>query len=346
MCRIELPRTKQYVNRFIFSLQLDRVKPKNCCTNSDTICWLNEQQLTQAMRFGTIPDSTVQQAWCAIECAQLLNWSHSRAQRTVAFREVAVNERLLFLEEKSEETSLLNNLGFEKQDVEFMLNQFIITCYPSETMSFAAFCKFIGAIWPSRRQIEHVNLNSLFNAFDVSHRRALTFKELLLGLAIQDETVLIWAQGSCQSMTPWLSSARNGYIFRYYDFNLDGRIDANELLNMLNDYAKGLAEVNQMPIDFSILENRRRCGEEMLDTFGHPDASGQMCLQPEQLVTALHQLTEKWRTAESDPDIFNLQSAVLSLPINVNSLSARFAYSKIPPRSEHVSFCSQDDYVQ
>ena len=278
-----------------------------------------------------------------------MNVTNSISLDNPMIREISVNQMLGFLEDKTDEAQLLHELGYDKQDVRILLNEFIVHCYPSETMTFVSFCKFVSKIWPlkDRSYIANVNFTMLFTAFDTQRSFALTFKDVIIGLATMDENIISWAQSKCRSMTKWLIQTRNEYIFRYYDFNCDGHLDYFELLTLINDYATELEDLDQKPDIFKTIHDREEYVKDLLQEFGEKVIStGQMGITMDRLLLALKQSLADKLGAQWENDIHELQDVVFHLTFQINAVATKFFYKKlVTARSEHVSFCSQEEYI-
>lgn len=124
----------------------------------------------------------------------------------------------------SPERKLLTEAKYSPKAILFLFNEFVLHCFPSRHMTFLSFKNFLRQRlnWAS---IEESVAQMLFRALNIRDSNFLTFNELLLGLAAMD------------TETPHreVIETRLRYIFRFYDADLDSRLNMTEICQLIND---------------------------------------------------------------------------------------------------------------
>lgn len=176
-----------------------------------------------------------------------------------AYSEYTLREAIRFQPRETPRTyqeEMLKSCHFERGDILRLYSDYVQHCFPSQNMNFVSFCDYLqklgyeqldssngsqGSGSHSKEQlnsqlnispsnISRVNMHdmrALYRAFKFNRQMPyVTFHELLLGLAAMDRST---AHGGHSG------ELRCGYIFRYYDQNHDGYLNAAELRQMALD---------------------------------------------------------------------------------------------------------------
>ncbi|XP_037566856.1 uncharacterized protein LOC119446493 [Dermacentor silvarum] len=123
---------------------------------------------------------------------------------------------------ESQIEQMLESAKFGQQEQDAVRFDFFKVTKPSTYMNEAIFQKYVtGLGWETSPQ-----LSDLFRAMDVHNRGALTFKELVLGLAAMEP-------GTQHGGNPGEQRCR--HIFRLYDTNCDGIMEYSEFRKMVKD---------------------------------------------------------------------------------------------------------------
>lgn len=132
---------------------------------------------------------------------------------------------------RNAEDELLHGLHLTSADVERMYEDYVDFCYPSYYLTVASFAHYLR-----KHGFECGNRSSeqLFNAFNLTGNGRLSFKELILGMALYDK------------------SAPNGplrynFIFGFYtDHNQSGRLSSEQVKALLADMGQSYREDNNL----------------------------------------------------------------------------------------------------
>ena len=111
--------------------------------------------------------------------------------------------------------------------VKYLYNEFVVQCFPSNSMGFASFCILVDklglVVGNATAPLEP--RKRIFRAIDRHSRSYINFEDLCIGL------ILLEANNDDLSLTN-----RQDYIFRFYDSNADGRLEKEEYRQLLVDY--------------------------------------------------------------------------------------------------------------
>lgn len=181
-----------------------------------------------------------------------------------AYSEYTLREAVRFQprdQPKTHQEEMLKSCHFERGDILRLYSDYVQHCFPSQNMNYVSFCDYLkrlgyeqqshgigepsvsmtksgsssrnglqdSAISTPGSTVQGVNvhdLRALYRAFKFARLPYVTFHELLLGLAAMDRST---AHGGHSG------EVRSGYIFRYYDANMDGHLSINELRHMAAD---------------------------------------------------------------------------------------------------------------
>lgn len=175
-----------------------------------------------------------------------------------AYSEYTLREAIKFQPRDQPRTfqeEMLKSCHFERADILRLYSDYVQHCFPSQNMNYTSFKDYLlklgyephtptqgsnsGGKGSSSGLTNSgsglaVGLNthdfrSLYRAFKFNRLPYVTFHELLLGLAAMDRSTAHGGQSG---------ELRCSYIFRYYDANSDGKLDASELRVMAADRIK------------------------------------------------------------------------------------------------------------
>lgn len=130
------------------------------------------------------------------------------------------------------EKELLLSAKFTFEEVQKLYNEFAIQCFPSQYMTYASFKIFMNKIgWVNEEEILY---KMVFRSYTSAIEKPkifhyLTFDELIIGLAAMEERAD--HRGNCLLL-------RLRYIFNFYDSDEDGRLNIEELTQMVADIKK------------------------------------------------------------------------------------------------------------
>ncbi|XP_013419289.1 uncharacterized protein LOC106179994 isoform X2 [Lingula anatina] len=149
----------------------------------------------------------------------------------------------------SPQKQLLKAAKLGKEEIEILFQEFCMQCSPSLMMNETVFKKYLLS-----KGAKEEDLTDYFRAFDVHHRKMLTFKEVLLGLASLDP---VTQHGG----TP--AEMRCRYMFRFYDKNGDGYLQFDEFKKIVLDirYSKGQT-MSEKEVENEAIENAKVFGKE------------------------------------------------------------------------------------
>jgi len=300
---------------------------------------MNLEMLAQSLRASP----TLEIFLIGNECLKILNEANFGKPMCVQFREINVEGTLNFLEDNSMEATLLSTLGYTKQKLRVILNEFVLQCYPAETMTIGSFCKFCSKLWSQfSGELSLSKICMMLNCFNCNGNNTLSFKDIALGVCLTDENAIDILQNQSNSLAQWLYQKRFPYLFRYYDLDQDGYLNANELYLLLMDYTKALSEhENNIPPSLTSEQDKLNCAESLLEKFGQLSANGQMLLNMEATLKTLEHLLCKLRS--EDPDTVDPAKIILQGSIDLNQVSSEFGHNRTPNRSMHMLFCRQKD---
>ena len=346
ICRIQQPKTKEYVTRFISLIFID-FKCHQCCENNGETLWLNQEQITELMKTKPDFDESSISLW-GIECLEFLKSLILKPIPTVKFREISIKKTLRNVLKESMHASLMDTIGIEKRELLILLNEFIVHCYPSETMSFAAFYHFCFKMLHFSSLLTAKKISMMFNSFRFNKNLFLTFKDFILGICLMENTSISILQNQTSLLASWLYEQRLPYIFRYYDLNQDGNLNASELLYLVEDYITELNERGYtIPSYLASDQLRLKCVDNLLKQFGHKNAStDQLSLSIDKALIALQKgFLDKSTSGDFDSDI-DVPKIVFSLNIDIDRIVFKFNYNRLSRRSVSYSFCKSDDYIR
>lgn len=226
--RAKLPKTKTFVNRYIFKVVL--TPEKTCiCSNiklvdsldgeatagNKTTLWLSAKTFEYSMQY--IWGGEVSR--CFID---LHNIEHNKNMpESFCLKEVGWDYAQMLLE-REDIKQCYRDISDITSIATYLQQEFILHCLPSDSMSLGSFLLLCNKIcWniPIETKVR------FFRAFDQLNRNYLSFQDLLIGFILFD------SNNQASSL-----DYRQGHIFRYYDQDMDNQLSKKEWRNLLDDY--------------------------------------------------------------------------------------------------------------
>lgn len=161
-----------------------------------------------------------------------------------AYSEYTLREAIRFQpreQARSSQEEMLKSCRFERGDILRLYSDYVQHCYPSQNMNYVSFKAYLIKLGYEQKDVAAStstssssvgtnnvhDIRSLYRAFKFNRAMPyVTFHELLLGLAAMDRATAHGGQSG---------ELRCAYIFRYYDTNGDGLLNAKELRVMASD---------------------------------------------------------------------------------------------------------------
>ncbi|KAJ6218593.1 hypothetical protein RDWZM_009750 [Blomia tropicalis] len=206
---IQLPsnRTVLRLTRFVY---LQRNPHFQCCRNTDRVNWLDYADISNR--------NVTHRSWGPeLEIFPRMTWS----EPTSVISEFTTKNALFYLQlEKSCEQKLLFEAKLSEQQVLEIYSDYVEHCYPSFYMCFESFRVYMIKYGHPR---DENRLFNLYNAFRANFRPFVDFHEFLVGIVILEP--------DCSSKL----DARVQLIFRNYDFEQQGKLNAHGVIALLKD---------------------------------------------------------------------------------------------------------------
>ena len=217
---VQLPQSQEIMKRLTWYVRLEQEKTGfKCCEDSDTLLWIDVADIseqTQAVMdylWGTeLVELTAIVGTCLRE-GQSLYTSFDERSLEVAFKHVPRNPPV------GNEQQLLYSAHLTEKDIERLYSDYIEHCHPAKAMaahSFKVFLTKYGLRYTDDR------LWAFFRAFNSSNSGAISFPELLIGLACIDNSSIH-------------NEERAAFVLRYYDVYRRGFLTEDDLRLMLQD---------------------------------------------------------------------------------------------------------------
>lgn len=314
-------------------------KPKDCVCHTKVeldskVIWLNEEELREFSAPSKLNWDRLK--LLGHEPYQVLQTLKSPSLYESVWREVCFEDLITEMNEK-----LFNHVNFELADVLILYNEFLSTCYPAEQMTFATFVIFCAKL---DFQYTFPKFCMLFNSYDLASRGYISFVEFLTGLALMEEN-LASAQTTLDESLRDLSEQRFKAFFRFYDADLDGRLNYPELLLMINDYVLEILSTtggSTLPAVFQTSEDKSKFCDDLLMEYGAKDPETERySLNAIQFKRALEQML----SPASLVNVFipNLFNVLYRLQFDVLTVAgSKFAFKR-PFRNCQYSFCNIED---
>ncbi|XP_073986258.1 uncharacterized protein [Rhodnius prolixus] len=141
--------------------------------------------------------------------------------------------------------SLVQTLALSENDVIILYKEFLKVCFPNIMMSLKFFRKLCHKMmWPDNM------VTSLFRMGDVWERKALVFREVMTIMAVMEPELVY---------TGIAAEARCRLIFRYFDADKDGKLNATEFKNLMI----AMRETKRSMVSASTLEKEVEKGYQL-----------------------------------------------------------------------------------
>ncbi|XP_027202009.2 uncharacterized protein LOC113795966 [Dermatophagoides pteronyssinus] len=225
--RIRQPKTERFFTRFIFKTIIETDEKEKCCIDSDTVRWLNESDLKNLLD----PMSKNILVW-GLEPFNILHNSQQEKQPCNILKELQFEDILLFDDKNINELidSVIDWTELERKSI---YNEYLVHCYPSQTMSFPAFISFSFKL----SILNHFTPNELrmmYRSFDRNNNFAIDFQQLIIGI------ILMLDDNDLNHRSPYWNEKRFQSLFNYYDLDNDNQLNNEELYNLFKDYYEKL----------------------------------------------------------------------------------------------------------
>ncbi|KAJ6219135.1 hypothetical protein RDWZM_004947 [Blomia tropicalis] len=222
--RYQLPQTRRFIIRVIYAIEIDSTKIKCCEQSNDTqYGWYNLNEVANGRvvnlcgpEVSFFASRIISQNQIVIP--KLVEYGLNSILRYVSdYEQINGNLDQDWNENSQELSALLINLT--ANDIERLYEDFIEHCFPSFFLTRQSFTMFM-----KQRQIESDTkiLSRYFTIFCIKSKQFLHFNELLFGLA------------SIDHRTPH-AKARMLFIFNYYDYDCDSRLNFEEFRRLMFD---------------------------------------------------------------------------------------------------------------
>ncbi|KAJ6217351.1 hypothetical protein RDWZM_008508 [Blomia tropicalis] len=235
--RIQLPHTLGFVTRLIYFVQLSPSTGFVCCQNSKRIKWLSINDIiNERVEYMFGPE--------LIDFIKLV-----LKPITQKVTEYSLEEAFFFVPRdppRNPEEAMLKSIHITEKDVERVYADFIEHCFPSFNQTFESFKCYISKYG---FDINSIRLQSLFRAFNFHLNGYLSFHEVLLGIAALEPNI---GHGEF----------RTRFIFRYYDTDYSGTLNADEFRLLVLDMNPG---ASQQVIDQKVVEGMQQIGTQLIN---------------------------------------------------------------------------------
>ena len=218
---IQMPHSMDIVTRFTWYVPIDTRVTKNprfkCCQESDSIQWIDvkdiNEQSAATIRYlwGNELLEKVAAVQAAYQCAETPHTDHEEYSLAMAFKYEPQQPQA------DPEQQILSSAKLTEKDIERLYDDFLAHCFPSLAMTLHSFKTYMtkyGMAYTDER------LSGYFRAFNFNKNGAITFSELLMGLACID-TLSIH------------NETRAKFIIRYYDALKSGYLSEDDLRLMI-----------------------------------------------------------------------------------------------------------------
>lgn len=269
--RIQSPKhLSRYYNRYIFSLAIgakgsgaelcmpaDKFKSSSGASGK-----LSDADGLEYLWFGEAELKASKALWGPepYECLVLMRtlYGGKNKRRETTLKEISLSDMLSILNstKSAKEKDLLRSALFTEDALEKLANEFVIQCFPSEHMSYLSFRLFMDKLgWMNEPDLV---FDILFRSLALEGTKTrpvmyLTFHELIVGLAAMEENA-DHRIGNCLLL-------RLKYIFYFYDNDMDGCLNVQELGHLVADIA-GKEEENEMKrVMTEIFQRLTKCTE-------------------------------------------------------------------------------------
>ncbi|KAI1296758.1 Serine/threonine-protein phosphatase PP1 isozyme 9 [Halotydeus destructor] len=235
--RLQLPVINQHLERAVFYVKLPAANETLCCEHAPLLTWatLDEVSNRNNPAIWGIEMQVFVEAFC------LANSATDRGQLTeVSLREARKHVPKSDGSKPTSGAVLVKAAGYSESDVNRIYSEFVQHCWPSQYMNLTSFDSYMTDIGFYSDDQAKKDAAHYFRAF-CADQSWVSFEEFLLG----------WA--SAERVTKHggnTGELRCGYIFRFYDFNDNRKLEYAEVSRLLFDSARS----KNQPIDEAALE--------------------------------------------------------------------------------------------
>ncbi|KAH9529830.1 hypothetical protein DERF_003692 [Dermatophagoides farinae] len=322
--RVQQPKTEQFFVRFIVK---SIIEPKEkCCIDSDTVRWLNQDDLKNLLN----PMSKNLLIW-GLEPFNILNTQQQRKSGNL--RECQFEDILRSNDQNINEL-IESAVDWNEDERKAIYNEYLVHCYPSETMSFPAFISFAFKI----SILNHFTPNELrmmYKSFDRNHKFAIDFQQLIIGI------ILMMDDNDISHRSPYWNEQRFISLFHYYDLDDDNRINNEELNNLFKDYYEKL---DTFLVDHTVIPEWMK-QEKSRDNFVINMMQKYTDNSTNVTATQLEKIVKEF--SQSYSQIPQMWQLLYRMPFNVLSYaSVTFCYRKTFQSSYYGDLYLNGDYKQ
>ncbi|KAL3244345.1 hypothetical protein MRX96_018962 [Rhipicephalus microplus] len=226
--RIQPALHRPFFTRVIFAVRVNEPmeQPAEETANPIHIQWVSAEEIQRMVKVRPLP-------FLGVEPAELCKLLLQNRQPPVPCEFLEMNASTPLTAQgsptrpsvparESQIEQMLESAKFGQQEQDAVRFDFFKFTKPSTYMNEATFQRYVTSLGWERSPL----LSDLFRAMDVHNRGALTYKELVLGLAAMEP-------GTQHGGNPGEQRCR--HIFRLYDTNCDGIMQYSEFRKMVKD---------------------------------------------------------------------------------------------------------------
>lgn len=219
MLRIQPGLHRPFYTRVIFTIKVTEIPEHDDMGEHNHLQWIAADEIQRMSKMRPYP-------FMGVEPAELSKMLLQARQLPIPCDFIEINASAALsshaFPSRSQIEQMLESAKFGQQEQDMVRFDFFKFSRPSTYMNEYTFQKYLNSLgW----QITPY-LSDLFRAMDVHNRGALTWKELVLGLAAMEP-------GTQHGGTP--GELRCRHIFRLYDTNCDGVMEYAEFRKMVKD---------------------------------------------------------------------------------------------------------------
>lgn len=292
--RVQLPKkSPHYLTRVTFALSIEHELNGDCQSQPDDVYkWMSLEEMKQN-----------EQLW-GVEPIEVFKFIKELSRRKKSkskdvlesisvptmFYECSQQDAIQYLismdSKFQKEKELLLSARFTTDEVQKIFNEYVIHCFPSQYMTYASFKMFMNKIgWVNEEEILYkMVFRSYTSSIDTQKPyQYLTFGELIVGLAAMEERAD--HRANCLHL-------RLRYIFHFYDSDEDGKLNLNELSQMVADIKrKPMQELNSNDMNSSSMAHQSSANDQdvvvdILRRVANTEISENVCVTLNQLIEA------------------------------------------------------------
>lgn len=258
--RVELLKTRAYINRYIYELNLTKKEPLASITEKPCVCShvIANQPPSESLAILNRNTSSEDTVWLTLQSIPLniINiWGGEpfkvylesvrtggtagaeqlppEHKPTFSLSELDSNHAGALLSRTDWLRPMMNSIRSNLPNmfdsaVYNLYNEFVVQCFPSDSMGFSSFCILLdklGLVVGNAQTPINEPRKHIFRALDSGTRHFVTFENLCIGLIVFE------LNNDAADL-----AHRQEFIFRFYDVNGDGRLDGEEYKQLLVDF--------------------------------------------------------------------------------------------------------------